>query len=514
MKSNHPVVLHALLIGIGAVLLYGVITSGQDWGDDFAAYITQAKSLTDGTTAEYVEANRFTINESSRIIGPVTYPWGMPLLLAPVYAWFGLNFFAMKLVIAFFYLLFLGLLSSGFRKMHGPFWLLCLIGLFAFNPAMLDTTNDIESDIPFLLISTATVLFIRKSIVMRERVVSPVGDALLLGTIIAIASFFRTTGVLLLATLFCTQAIVLLQPFWIARKGQGFSASIKTGIQLLRRIKARDIGLLSMPYVVYFVLMSAWHALFPYDGSAYIRLLEKLTPGTIKYHLEYYATLTVDFYKGAPFPLLIYLASLPLLVLGALRRYRTDYPMIAYAAISLILYIVWPDIQGLRFMYPLLPFYISFVLTGLETLSGAATSRRPALRKTLCALPVVLVALSFLVHSSATARTNLLNDRQSPNDAFTEATHDMFAFIETNTEPDSTIAFFKPRLMHMMTGRQSLLITTVPELPKADYFCLYTVRLYRQMPFEEVYQQAERGTIGLIYENNDFKIYRVTADRP
>lgn len=514
MKKRYPVLRHALLIGIGAVLLYGGLTNSQDWGDDYAAYIMQARSLIEGTVADYIEANRFTITQSSRIIGPVTYPWGMPVLLAPVYACFGLNYFAIKLVIAAFYILFLGLLAVGFRKQHTPSGLLCLVGLFALNPIMLAAANDIESDIPFLLFSILGVLLIGKRIVKREHIISPVWDNGLLGAVIAVACFFRTPGILLLATLLCTQLLVFFQFFWIERSGQDASASMSTLIRLLRQTRARGLGIHCLPYGVYLVMVAAWRALLPYDGSAYTNILHHITPGTIKYHLEYYATLPIYFYTGAPFPTLIYILSLPLALVGVARRFRSDYHVLVFTCLTLALYVLWPEVQGLRFIYPLLPFYISFVLTGLEAFSGREDSPRHALRTTLCALPVIVVLVSFGLHSAATTRTNLLNSRIAESDAFNEATQDMFTFIQTNTEPDSTIAFFKPRLMHMITGRPSLLITTVPELPKADYFCLYTVRLYRQMPFGELYEQAELGTIDLIYENSDFKVYRVLPDQP
>ena len=67
-----------------AVVVWGTLRQGHDWGDDFAAYIMQAQSIVTGTIPEFMEENRFTIAESSVGFGPYAYPWGTPLLLAPI----------------------------------------------------------------------------------------------------------------------------------------------------------------------------------------------------------------------------------------------------------------------------------------------------------------------------------------------------------------------------------------------------------------------------------------------
>ena len=61
----------ALLICVSAVLMLGNLTQGHNWGGDFAAYIMQAKSLTELDPAAFVESNRFTVEQSSHPRGPI-----------------------------------------------------------------------------------------------------------------------------------------------------------------------------------------------------------------------------------------------------------------------------------------------------------------------------------------------------------------------------------------------------------------------------------------------------------
>jgi len=83
------------------------LTRDNGWGDDFAAYIMQAQSIAEGRMDEFVQRNAFTIENSSRPIGPVTEPWGFPLLLAPAYAIFGLKILALKFVVTACFTVFL-----------------------------------------------------------------------------------------------------------------------------------------------------------------------------------------------------------------------------------------------------------------------------------------------------------------------------------------------------------------------------------------------------------------------
>ena len=83
------------------------LTRGHPWWDDFASYLMQAKSILTWTMGDFIQHNSFTVLNSSYPPGPVAYPWGFPLILAPVYAVFGPNPLALKMVSLFFYAFFL-----------------------------------------------------------------------------------------------------------------------------------------------------------------------------------------------------------------------------------------------------------------------------------------------------------------------------------------------------------------------------------------------------------------------
>ena len=89
----------ALIVLPSAALALALLTTGHDWGDDFAGNIIQASGLLHGTPRESVAHVAFTMRGSSRSYAPIAYPWGFPALLAPVYLACGeLNIFCLKLI--------------------------------------------------------------------------------------------------------------------------------------------------------------------------------------------------------------------------------------------------------------------------------------------------------------------------------------------------------------------------------------------------------------------------------
>ena len=101
-----------VLLGTG-ILCRIFIEPGHDWGDDFALYINQARGIAEGNVGEVVANNRYSINNSGwNSFSPLVYPWGFPLMLAPVIALWGVDYAKLKLVTVFS---FLGFLACMYR---------------------------------------------------------------------------------------------------------------------------------------------------------------------------------------------------------------------------------------------------------------------------------------------------------------------------------------------------------------------------------------------------------------
>ncbi len=513
MKETHTRVLFILLVGISMLAQCGSLTQGYGWDGDSAGYIMQAQSITQGALDAFVDANRITIEQSSIPLGPIAYPWGFPMLLAPLYALFGLNPLALKTVGVLSYLLFLLVLWRAFRRTHSAPWFLCLVSLFALNPTLLGYSNHITSDLPFLLFSTLCVVLIREVVVEDRRIVSRLLDLVLIGAGIACASLIRTNGILLLITLGVSQLVLLFQKRAKRRQpssageGHGGSAN-ESGFP--RPVSIKTVALQAVPYVVFFTV-AAWNYILPDGGMSHVSQLGSISAGTIVYHLRYYLVLPAAFLAGVPYHLnlLLYGLSIPLAIAGAVRRYRSDYPAMIYVVLTLLLYVFWPSVQGIRFLFPILPFYFSLVFSGLEALCDCAPAVDKRLWKALCYLPVVAVILRFGSHAGSTVYRNI-NDGEVMDGPFAATSQELFSFIADHTESDSTIIFFKPRVMRLMTGRQSISVDAVEQILRGDYLCIYLrANAYNQLTESEVECLLAQGIIHSIYANSDFALYRL-----
>ena len=247
---------------------------------------------------------------------------------------------------------------------------------------------------------------------------------------------------------------------------------------------------------------------------SHISLIKSVSPGQIKSQLIYYFILPAQFFTGMLDEVgqTLFGASLPLFIIGMVKRRNRDYHIISYGALFILLYIVWPGRQGLRYLFPILPFYISFVLTGLESIHDKSDEILNAFWKFASVCSVILIVIFFLRISINDASNNLKQKRMVKTGPYVSTSKDLFKFISNNTENDSIIVFFKPRVMRLFTNRQSLVADQVDKVTRGDYLCLWNhsnhSKVY-QITKNDVISLLKDDKIHLLYRNIDFQLYRI-----
>jgi hypothetical protein len=485
-----------LLLAISLILGYALLSKGHAWGDDFSSYIGQAKAICAGAPRTFVAQNRFTIENSSSPMGPIAYPWGTALLLAPLYRIFGLDILALKLLNPLLYAIFLISLFVFLKRGHSLRPRLLLIAFFALSPYLLGFLDNVLSDVPFLLLSTITLTLIGRLVVDGRRIRSPRTDAALLGALMATAFFFRFNGVLLLGALGGAQATVYLRHRRLRNGSPG--------------PRAREILPHLLPYAVFAAITLIWYAILPDGGSNGHAHPPAMTLSSLLHNLRYYARIPEEFFKGTFRPRLPYLITLPLMLAGMLRRFRHDFHLLVYWALTFALFVAYPGIQGLRYLFPALPLTFHFVFAGaewgLESLRGAwARAGR------ILAFGLALAVIGqFAFVSVRLATANLDSGRIPSRGPFTAASAEMFAFVRDKIPPPQTVEFFKPRAMHLLTGRPSIMVDRLEDLFRGDYLCHY-LRLGpdAQLPIGEIDSLAACGRLAPIFSNGDFRLYRI-----
>ena len=365
MKLQTLVLLSIVILSVA--LASAMLTNGHDWGDDFAAYIMQAAGIAHGTVREPVAHTAFTMRESSRPYGPVAAPWGFPILLAPFYmACGGLNIFCLKFINVLSFALFLiAWFALLIRRLSLVDSAICL-SLLAFNPALLSFQNNVLSDITFLFLSTLSVLLIDTVVVAPAKPEGSISGNVWLGIVFFAAFAVRPNGLLLVPTLFLTQALVY------------------SGQRSTRPRWRAVLPIALIPYVVFGVLTLALLMTLPSVEASYLSHFKALTPRGFFDNVSAYAVLPLEFFESVPLRLRVILcvALFPCLIGGAVLQRKDDAPALIYIGLTLLLYITWPFQEGLRYLFPLLPFLIYLAYRGMQAGALAVTDnvppRRPA----------------------------------------------------------------------------------------------------------------------------------------
>jgi 4-amino-4-deoxy-L-arabinose transferase-like glycosyltransferase len=481
MRALRDPLLIIILI-LGLLLGLAVLDRGHDWGDDFASYIMQAKSIWTGSTQEFVEHNRFTIEESSIIIGPVAYPWGYPLLLVPAYAVKGLSALALKLPGLFLFLGFLVCLYLLTRNRLTRTESLLFVALFAFNPLLVNFHNQILSDIPFLFFSTFSLL-----LMVGENRRTP-WNALLLGAVIAYSFFIRTQGILLLAS----YGIVEFFHLW---KNRTDREEVKKTVRGFLSVCA-SFGLL---WIVY-----AW--VFPGGGESYFEQYKDFQMGTVLGHTTGYFRLFSEFFGKTSSWVYLYYALFIFFLIGMWIRRKEEIIFIVFLIVWMVLLVTWPAWQGPRFIFPLLPIFLYFVFQGIKIVVQKLPEKVQIWGQRVSILFWCIIIGIFLFQSGVVAYENLKHDR-SPSSAYDQYSMEIYEFIREQTPPQSVIVFFKPRVMRLFTDRDSYMAMTCGELTRGNYVVINKLAENSQVPEDEV---DECGIpIRDVFESRRFIVYEI-----
>ncbi|RJP48952.1 MAG: hypothetical protein C4583_13615 [Anaerolineaceae bacterium] len=485
-------ILPLALILLSLLLAFSLLNLDHEWGDDWASYLMQAISITKGDTQEFIQRNTFTMRESTHFIGPDAYPWGFPALLAPfTFACGPLNIFCLKTINLIFWALFLLVFYLLLARRLSPIEAALVLAVFAFSPLLLNFNNQLTSDIAFLFFSTLGLLLI----VGRNGTSYPKGiPPYILGLALFFAFFVRTNGILLVPTLFLAQVFDYLQarprilPDW-------------------KRILTSDL----IPYYVFGLLTFLNLILFPAGEGSHFEHLSLISLDSLADNVSAYVALPAYFFSDLPYPEIIYGFLLPFILGGIVLNFKKDFPLIAYLGLSYALFILWPDQQGIRFLFPLLPLFVYFAYQGMTATFFALTSQFPRAGVWLTRGFWLVIIASFAWTSLTSARDNLAQGRGPYGNVFDPISIEMFEFIQSETPADSVVAFYKPRALRLFTDRNSLLVDDCGALPKANYVVLRKSRgAVDQISPDDIETCNPSVLATRVFLNDKFLIYEIT----
>lgn len=445
IKELSPIIRLSLIEGIfiTAAFVFFVLTikEGHDWGDDFAQYISHAKNIAEGLP---YKNTGYIFNPNSWWIGPETYPPVFPLLLAGVYAIYGLDLDAMRIMILVCYLVFLVAFCIYSKdKLQGDIARISALLMVAFSPLYWDIKNSVISDIPFLMFFYLGLLLSDQITRRQQAGHRAVVAATAFGTVCYLAYGTRSVGLFLLVAFLIDQ---------LYRRKRISAAAILSSLVFLALFVWQDIELhTDKSYID--PIEKAVRKQSPVEDTNYfdqlfryiLYLFNNLTKNLVLYLKE-----VKWFWEGGSNGIVGAAATVLTGLLCGFGLFRTLKEKITIGEVFFIVYslflLVMPFFQGTRYLLPIFPMYAIYIFKAFDS----ATQRNNFSFRQIANLVIIAAVTGIYV-------VNYLRIDYSPYryGVGTKTSQELFKYIKSATPATSLIIFQKPRAMALFGERKS-----------------------------------------------------------
>lgn len=479
VRANALAGLLILLIGL---FYLATIREGHVWGDDFALYIHHAKNLVEGKP--YADTG-YIYNPQFAELSPRSYPPVFPLLLVPVYAFFGLNLAAMKVQGILFFVAALGMIYLTFKRFISGAASLALIALLGLNPYIWDFKDNIVSEMPFLFFLFLCLYLIERA--YRSERAGQIANSFVLGIGLSLYLAYgtRSLGALLLPCLLLAD--------------------------VLRRRKLWP-SFFALKVAALFLVCFVIQRLFVQGESSYFDQLVG-DPGIVLQNFERYRFAFTQFWFE-PFPWIVRTPAFALFALlalfGYLLRVRQRLTVIELLPLPyMAIILVWPSYQGNRFLLPMAPLFLFYALVGIEGLSTLRLQRL---------VPYALGGLLVVTGVSYALQVPQQDYPVLSRGIGTPEARELFAYLASSTEPDDVMIIQKPRIVSLLTGRPGAayhIADNDAELwafmreVNASYLISSREAFFRDEEYLHAFVERNQSELQQVYANPEFTVYRI-----
>jgi hypothetical protein len=426
-RSNQLPVFVILAIGLFYLL---TIRQGHRWGDDFSLYIQHAKNIAEGVN--YNSTNYIFLPP---YVGPASYPPICPLVLAPVVWLFGMNLTAMKVELILVFLLALFVLAKVVRDFLPSNWQLALIALVGLNPYFWETKDQVESEPVFYLTAYFSVYLVLKSyeaIQAGASGLTQLGYALATGVSFYLAYGTRSIGIVLLPSLVLFDLV----------------RNRKLSLPSLYAVGA--VGLAVGLIVLQTILLRSDRAYVETVSSGSTSFLRDWAQFALNNVSLYTTSLTQIWDNGHSKlgRLVMTLGMMALALGGFLSQLVKRVTFIeVFVALYTICVVIAPMDGGIRYLLPVVPFFIFYALQGIRLLTEQQPfkSFKTMAFGGIAAAVVLTYVLGYSVYSF----------REVPNGISRVEAVEFFDYINRQTTQNDVVIFGKPRALSLYTGRKS-----------------------------------------------------------
>jgi hypothetical protein len=408
-------VLILLLIALSVFFNIWTLNGGHNWGDDFAQYIINARNIIEGKPYQSgVILENF-----------VTYPPGLPLLIAPELKVLGLDFKAFKLFNIIFWYLSVYFIYRLFLRLEGQRFALLAALFLSLSSFFFTYKQNVLSDIPFFF-------FVCVSLCMFGE-----GESNCLIWLLSMsgALWFRSAGsILFAAALFYfifikrdkRMSAIVLSVFLLNEAILFFWMGWHPGV-LVGNWQDPGQMLSSILYNFPTAFHAFWYFLCPYQTVVSQALFKILDPVVTVVSPVLYIIILWSFVRG-------------------LRKRSLSF-LECFSFIYITLLILWsgntsPPDAFTRFIFPVLPFAFWGALRLFKFADGYHLR--------LHGLARVFLLILLLINLSNVVINWDFNDDMLD----LPANKGLVNWVEQNTKPDEHFMFWKPRALALLTRRE------------------------------------------------------------
>ena len=405
-----------LVVVIGAFQIW-TIKPESLYNEDACLFLSHARNL---ALKQPYGATHFVYTAEAATYSPSEYPPVLPIMMVPIYRVSGLHLYPYKIMITFVLLLSIIIIDKYYRRRLTTSQRLLLLALLGFCPFITELKNEILSDIPFLLF--VYMLFLLVNTIDPNETKDYWVSGILAGLLSYLAYGTRTIGVGLVPCI------------------------IIFGLLRYRRVLR-----FSIVASVVFIVLASVQSRFVSSDSDYLRgaFLDVRTPLR---NLHFYvgtASLIWDAGIGSSTRIVIFAIATCLFFVGAWRAGREPLDIASVFFVGYALFLVFWPIHQARYLLPLLPVHMYFILRGLyavrELISRSWSS---AGRIVTISLACILLFAYFGKYRTSNFEHRSEGFDDSPSMQF-------YDFIRNATPQNAVFVAGAPRAIALYAGRQA-----------------------------------------------------------
>jgi hypothetical protein len=262
------------------------------------------------------------------------------------------------------------------------------------------------------------------------------------------AFFLRTNGILLLAPLL----IGLYQ-----RRGGWLEDRWKK---------------VATPLLVFAALTLLQALVFPGGQVSYFSHFSMLSPARLLDNLIYYLQLPSWSFDQIPGGPVIYWVLVVFALVSLCANLDRDAALFAYGLLTMLMFIAWPERQGLRFIFPVLPLFFIAAVDGMGQVAGRLKQAwQPKARGVVMGFWGLIMVVSLGI--SVSSAFQVMASGRQINGPFDVYSKEMFVFLNANTPAEAVMIFVRPRALRLFVDRDAFMTENCADLVKGDYLVLH-----------------------------------------